>query len=236
LTRLLRRRSCSNLGGITVGDGSSYLDVTSPARSAIFEGVEGGQVPQEGPLRQPMSSRWATLRSRSIRPRDARGTAAPGTTRRTTAWSAGHATSSQIATTSWSGCAPTASVTPILTRWNGSIGSASPTMATMPAMVAARRPAHFPAEAACRTASRDAADRSPRPAPDCLPELGQQDRQGPDPAGATDRVVHCRSDRGAAPRRTALAGAADPERVALRRQSSEISTPIGGTSLAVGSR
>ena len=112
-----------------------------------FEGIEGGQVVQVGPLHQPMSSRWATLRSRSIRRRDARGTAAPGTTRRTTAWSAGPATSSRIDTTSWSGCAPTESVTPILTRWSGSIGSASPTMATMPAMVAARRPTHFPAEA-----------------------------------------------------------------------------------------
>jgi len=39
------------------------------------------------------------------------------------------------------------SVTPILTRWNVFIESASPTMATIPAMVAARRPAHFPAEA-----------------------------------------------------------------------------------------
>jgi hypothetical protein len=36
---------------------------------------------------------------------------------------------------------------PILTRWNGSIGSALPTMATMPAMVAARRPSHSSAEA-----------------------------------------------------------------------------------------
>ena len=46
----------------------------------------------------------------------------------------------------WSGCAPTESVTPILTRWNGSIESASPTMATMPVMVAVRRPTHFAAE------------------------------------------------------------------------------------------
>ena len=112
-----------------------------------FQRVEGGQVAQEGPLHQPMGSTWATLRSRSIRLRDARGTAAPGTTRRTTAWSAGPATSSRIDTTSWSGCAPTESVTPILTRSNGSIASASPTMATILVMVAARKPAHFPAEA-----------------------------------------------------------------------------------------
>jgi hypothetical protein len=59
------------------------------------------------------------------------------------------ATSSRIDTTSWSACAPTESATPIPTRRNGFIGSASPTMATMPAMVAAWRPADFTAEAVC---------------------------------------------------------------------------------------
>ena len=125
----------------------------------------GGQVAQEGPLHQPMSSRWATLRSRSIRLRDARGTAAPGTTRRITAWSAGPGTSSRIDTTSWSEFAPTGSVTPILTRWNGSIESVSPTTATMPVMVAARRPAHFAAEAGSLQEVHERArlDTSPRP-------------------------------------------------------------------------
>ena len=97
-----------------------------------------------------------------------------GTTLRTTAWSGGPATSSRIDTTSWSGYAPTESVTPILTRWNGSIASASPMMATMSVMVAATRPARFPAEVGFL--QQAPASRRPREglSQDCRPRARQR--------------------------------------------------------------
>jgi hypothetical protein len=64
------------------------------------------------------------------------------------------ATSSRIDTTSWSGCAPTESVTPDLDslEWLHRIGVAD--MATMLVMVAARRPANSGAEAGSRRRTR----------------------------------------------------------------------------------